>query len=381
MSPAAGTGHLLWLPRLTYRALRPLLFRMDAERAHDLTLAVWDQVQGWPVIGAALSGAMVPPELPLELMGLPLPNPVGLAAGLDKDGRHIAGLAALGFGWLELGTVTPVAQSGNPQPRLFRLVQERALINRMGFNNEGVAAIAERLAGRGTSPVIGINIGKNRDTPLEDAERDYVLGLQAVHGVADYVAINVSSPNTPGLRVLQETDRLGTLLRKLKEEQAVIADATGRYVPIAVKLAPELDPGIEAVARVLGETKIDGVIAVNTTLARPHLAPDGEASQAGGLSGAPLRAAAIEMIRRLRRALPPHTPLIGVGGIASVEDAWEHLIAGADAVQLYTGLIYEGPTLVSDVVRGLRQKVLATGATRLAQALRTVRSHRSSAPP
>lgn len=381
MSPAAGSGHLLWIPRLAYRVLRPLLFRMNAERAHDLTLTAWDHVQGWPVIGAALSRTMAPPELPLELMGLPLPNPVGLAAGLDKDGRHVAGLAALGFGWLELGTVTPVAQSGNPQPRLFRLVQARALINRMGFNNDGVAALAERLAGRGTPPVIGINIGKNRDTPLEDAERDYVIGLRAVHRVADYVAINVSSPNTPGLRVLQETDRLGALLRRLKEEQAAIADATGHYVPIAVKLAPELGSGIEAVARVLRETGIDGVIAVNTTLARPHLAPSDEASQAGGLSGVPLRAAAIETIRRLRRALPPQTPLIGVGGIASTEDAWEHLMAGADAVQLYTGLIYQGPTLVSDVVRGLRQKVRAAGATSLAQALRTVRNHRSSAHP
>lgn len=378
MNPAARPGPLLWIPRLAYRLLRPLLFRMDAERAHDLTLTAWDHIHRWPVIGGVLSDVMTPPELPLKLMGLSLRNPVGLAAGLDKDGRHVAALAALGFGWLELGTVTPVAQSGNPQPRLFRLVRERALINRMGFNNGGVAALAARLAERRALPVIGINIGKNRDTPLEDAERDYILGLQAIHGVADYIAINVSSPNTPGLRALQETDRLGTLLQTLKKEQARIADATGRYVPIAVKLAPELGSGIEAVARVLGETGIDGVIAVNTTLERRHLAPSDGASEAGGLSGVPLRVPAIEMIRRLRHALPPHTPLIGVGGIASAEDAWEHLINGADAVQLYTGLIYEGPTLVSDVVRGLRRKALAAGEPNLTQALRIARNRRSS---
>ncbi|MHB1950804.1 MAG: quinone-dependent dihydroorotate dehydrogenase [Acidiferrobacteraceae bacterium] len=377
MSQARGAGRFLWIPRILYQALRPLLFLIDPERAHRLTLGAWDRIHACPGVGRAAAGVMAPPDLPIEIMGLTLPNPVGLAAGLDKDGRHVRGLAALGFGWLELGTVTPRPQAGNPKPRLFRLVKERALINRMGFNNDGAAALARRLAGRRPPPVIGVNIGKNRDTPLEQAERDYILGLHAVHAVADYVTINVSSPNTPGLRLLQEADRLARLLRRLKEEQARIADATGRYVPIAVKLAPEPESGLETVAGVLAESGVDGVIAVNTTLSRPE---PGGLSEAGGLSGAPLRERATDVLRRLRQVLPAPIPLIGVGGIASAEDAWSHMLAGADAVQLFTGLIYHGPGLVSEVAHGLRQKTLAYGND-LAQALLAARRDRLSGAP
>ncbi|MHB8562887.1 MAG: quinone-dependent dihydroorotate dehydrogenase [Acidiferrobacteraceae bacterium] len=368
----------LRLPQLVYRALRPILFQLEPERAHEIAFAVWEHLRNAPVIGPALARLMNPPKLPVQLMGLSLPNPVGLAAGLDKDGRYVAGLALLGFGWLELGTVTPLAQAGNPRPRLFRLVRDRALINRMGFNNEGASALAVRLAERPPTPVIGVNIGKNRDTPIEHAADDYLAALRLVYPVSDYVTINVSSPNTPGLRVLQRAEHLAALLRVVKEEQARLADASGRYVPLAVKLAPEPEGAIETLGQVLRETAVDGVIATNTTLARPGLAPGGPAAEAGGLSGSPLRPLATEMIRQLRRILPPGITLIGAGGISSTEDAWERLMGGADAVQIYTGLIFEGPGLPSELVRGLRKKVLGLGTTDLAHALRAARSDCSS---
>ncbi|MHB1515244.1 MAG: quinone-dependent dihydroorotate dehydrogenase [Acidiferrobacteraceae bacterium] len=367
-----------WLLQLVYRALRPILFQLDPERAHEIAFAAWEHLRCAPVIGPALARLMTPPKLPVQLMGLSLPNPVGLAAGLDKDGRYISGLALLGFGWLELGTVTPRAQTGNPRPRLFRLVRDRALINRMGFNNEGASALALRLAERPLAPVIGVNIGKNRDTPIEHAADDYLAALRLVYPVSDYVAINVSSPNTPGLRVLQRAERLQVLLRAVKEEQARLADASGRYVPLAVKLAPESEGEIETLGQVLRETAVDGVIATNTTLARPGLVSRSSAAETGGLSGPPLRPLATDMIRRLRRILPPAIALIGVGGISNTEDAWERLIAGADAVQLYTGLIFEGPGLPLEIVRGLRKKVLGLATADLAHALRTARADRSS---
>lgn len=316
------------------------------------------------------------PALPVEIMGLRLPNPVGLAAGLDKNARHARALAELGFGWLELGTVTPRPQPGNPRPRLLRLVRARALINRMGFNNDGVETFLANLRRYDRAGVIGINIGKNKDTPEDRAPEDYLAALRAVHTHADYVAVNVSSPNTPGLRALQAEAPLARLLAALKTEQDALARATGRYVPLALKIAPDLAIGeISAIARLARSHKFDAVIATNTTISRPAVHDDPHATEAGGLSGRPLKHLATNVIRQLYRELKGEIPIIGVGGIETADDAWDKLVAGADAVQIYTTLIYDGPAVIRRIVTGLALKVKASGNASLQQAIARARNN------
>lgn len=332
-----------------YALARPGLFALEPERAHHLTL---DLLRRHTALVRRLYGARVS-QAPVEVMGLRLPNPIGLAAGLDKDGACIDGLAALGFGFLELGTVTPVAQPGNPKPRLFRLVEQRALINRFGFNNDGVDALVERVARARYDGVLGINIGKNAATPPEDAVTDYLSCLKAVYDVASYVTVNVSSPNTKGLRDMQGRDSLDALLGALVAERDRLAHNAGKRVPLAVKIAPDLDAaGLDAVADRLLYHGIDAVIATNTTLSRAGLPPRWW-QQAGGLSGAPLRARATEVVAHLHARLGDRIPIIGVGGIMNARAALEKLEAGARAVQLYSGLIYGGPQLVRECAQAV----------------------------
>lgn len=333
-----------------YRIVRPALFALDSERAHELTLAALARSTR---LNRAVYARRVP-ALPVEAMGLRFPNPVGLAAGLDKDGACIDGLAALGFGFLEVGTVTPRAQPGNPRPRLFRLSGHRALINRMGFNNHGVDRLLERLAATDYRGVLGINIGKNFDTPLARAAEDYLFCLRKVYPHASYVAVNVSSPNTGGLRDLQGGPALDALLGALKREQSMLADAHGRYVPLAVKVAPDLDDaGLDTMANAVLAHGVDGVIATNTTVRRPGLEDEPLAAEEGGLSGAPLRPLADAAIAELARRLDGAVPIIGVGGVLGGADARAKIEAGASLVQVYTGLIYRGPALVRECVKAI----------------------------
>ncbi len=359
-----------------YKLLQPLLFRLDAETAHDLTFALLRllyMIPGFGLVVRALFAHRIP-ALPVELMGLRFANPIGLAAGLDKNARHVRMLADLGFGALELGTVTPNAQEGNPKRRLFRLVRQHALINRMGFNNVGIDAFLRNLRRAGKPCVVGVNIGKNGDTPLERAVDDYLQAFRAVYTHADYVTVNISSPNTPDLRTLQERDRLESLLRALKNEQLELAKTRRVYVPIALKIAPDLsDAQIDAIARLVLAHKFDAVIATNTTISRPALNDELLAKEDGGLSGGPLGPLSTAVIRQLYQTLQGKVPIIGVGGIETADDAWEKLVAGADALQLYTGLIYEGPRIVGRIVGGLTQRVKAAGCATLADAIARAR--------
>ena len=336
---------------MLYRAVRPLLFALDPERAHGLSLGSLDILAR---LGAASLAASPAPRMPVRVMGLDFPNPVGLAAGLDKDGRHIDGLGALGFGFLEIGAVTPRAQPGNARPRMFRLPEADALINRLGFNNDGVDALTENIRRSSYRGVLGVNVGKNSDTPNERAADDYIACLRKVYPFASFVTANVSSPNTKDLRALQHASRLDALLAALAAERDSLAKQYGKRLPLAVKVAPDLDePGIEAIADRVAARGIDAVIATNTTASREgveHLPASGES---GGLSGAPLKALATAVIAKLRRRLPANVAVIGVGGIASAADAREKLDAGASLVQLYTALVYRGPGLVGEIVRGL----------------------------
>lgn len=331
-----------------YPLLRHALFRLEPEAAHDAALAL-----------LRLSGPLLSPLASRgssrQVMGLSFPNPVGLAAGLDKNAAFVDGLGALGFGFLEVGTVTPRPQSGNPRPRLFRLPAAHALVNRMGFNNEGVEALCERARQRRYRGVLGINIGKNRDTPVAEAARDYTMALQSVYPLADYVSVNVSSPNTPGLRDLQLADALARLLEALAETRLRLVREQGRYVPMAVKLAPDLaEEDLAATVATLLRFEMDGVIATNTTASRPGVTGLPHADEAGGLSGAPLKPLSLSTLRQLVALLEGKLPVISVGGIDSLAGARERLTAGASLVQVYTGLIYRGPALVRELVRGLR---------------------------
>jgi dihydroorotate dehydrogenase len=332
-----------------YPLFRPLLFAADPEAAHAATFAALDAAARF---GLARMLVARLPAAPVSVMGIAFPNRVGLAAGLDKNAAHVDGLAALGFGFLEVGTVTPRAQPGNPRPRLFRLPQAQALINRLGFNNDGVERLAENVQRASYRGVLGINLGRNFDTPNERAADDYLIGLRAVYALASYVTINVSSPNTTGLRDLQSEDALRALLATLVRERAALADAHGRRVPLVVKLAPDLtDDALRGAARVLVDAGIDGVIATNTTLERTGVEGMPHAGEAGGLSGAPLRARSDAVIGTLARALDGALPIIGAGGVMCGADARAKLDAGATLVQLYTGLIYRGPAVVADAVR------------------------------
>lgn len=365
---------------MSYPLLRSLLFRLDAETSHALTFGALSALYRLPGASALVRRryAHSVPRLPVERMGLTFSNPVGLAAGLDKDGRYLRPLADLGFGWVEIGTVTPRPQPGNPRRRLFRLPDSRAIINRMGFNSAGVDAVVRYLGRREKPTLLGINIGMNRDTPLEQAVADYLYCLRAVYVHAAYIAINISSPNTPGLRALQETQRLDELLQALKLEQQALTRAHGLYVPIALKVAPDLSrEQIRSLAGRVLEHGFDAVIATNTTLARTGVEQELLAHEAGGLSGRPLKPLATRVIATLYSELKGRVPIIGVGGIESADDAWEKLVAGADLVQIYTGFIYDGPALVGEIVNGLSARVRAAGAYNLAQAVATARGRMS----
>jgi dihydroorotate dehydrogenase len=340
---------------MLYPVFRPLLFTLDPETAHDLALAGLDAAASLGI--AQLVAPRLPPS-PVEAMGLKFPNRVGLAAGLDKDAAHIDGLAALGFGFIECGTVTPLAQPGNPRPRVFRLPEAEALINRLGFNNGGVdqfvANVARARFGPRSGGILGLNIGKNFDTPNERAIDDYLTCLRAVHGYASYVTINISSPNTKGLRELQVETALDALLAALKAEQTELADRHGKYTPLVVKIGPDLSADdIRRIARTLIARRIDGVVATNTTVDRATIAGLPHAGEAGGLSGRPLKDKSTAVIGTLAAALDGALPIIGVGGVLSGADAKEKIAAGATLVQIYTGLIYKGPELVAEIARAL----------------------------
>lgn len=338
-----------------YRLARPLLFALPPERAHAAALALL-QVAYRSGLSALL--AERPAQLPTHAFGLTFPNPVGLAAGLDKNGAHIDALFALGFGFVEVGTVTPRAQLGNPAPRLFRLAEANAIINRMGFNNHGVHALLRHLeCTRVPRGILGINIGKNKDTPNERAQEDYVDCLEQVYAHADYVTINISSPNTAGLRELQEEQALCKLLEAIGQARARLSQLHARHVPILVKISPDLnEDDINAAARVLNNAKVEGVIATNTTVARNAVERHRYACEPGGLSGAPLMDRSTTVLRMLRTRLDDTIPLIGVGGIMRGADAAQKTAAGADLVQLYTGLVYRGPTLIGECVEAIRRR-------------------------
>jgi len=331
--------------------MRPLLFGLDPERAHRLSLASLDMLHRLGLTRLAVGAT---PSLPVQTMGLNFPNPVGLAPGLDKNGEYIDALAALGFGFIEIGAVTPRPQTGHAKPRLFRLPQAEAIINRMGFNNAGVDRVIENVAHSRYRGILGVNIGKNADTPADRAADDYLLCLRKVYPVASFVTANVSSPNTPNLRSLQGKDELDALIGAMTRERNDLAQTYRRNVPLAVKIAPDLDDAaIECIADILLSHGVDAVIATNTTTSREGVQDLPHGREQGGLSGAPLRARATDVVAKLHRSLKGRLPIIGVGGISSAADAREKMRAGATLVQLYTGLIYRGPELIGDIVRGL----------------------------
>ncbi|MEO6155268.1 MAG: quinone-dependent dihydroorotate dehydrogenase [Thermomonas sp.] len=338
-----------------YSFARPFLFALDAERAHAFGLASLE--------AAFRSGvnpllATAPRPLPTKAFGLTFANPVGLAAGMDKNGAHIDALMALGFGFVEIGTTTPRPQPGNPKPRMFRLPQQQAVINRLGFNNLGVDALVRNVElAKRTRALLGINIGKNKDTANQDAASDYLHCLERVYPLADYITINISSPNTAGLRELQEEQALRRLVGILREAQERLGAQHGKRVPMLVKIAPDLsDNDIRAAGRVLGDLQVDGVIAGNSTISREGVEGARHAEEVGGLSGAPLMARSTAVLRMLRTRLPEHVPLIGVGGILHGADAATKQAAGAVLVQTYTGLIYRGPALIGECVDALRRR-------------------------
>lgn len=340
--------------RLLYSLARPLLFSLDPETAHNLTLPALRTAAGLGVTGLLSR----PRPDPRTVMGLNFPNPIGLAAGLDKDGAYIDGLAALGFGFIEVGTVTPRAQPGNPRPRMFRLPKADALINRMGFNNGGVDAFVRNVQSsrfyQEKQGILGLNIGKNADTPIERATDDYLACLEKVYPFAAYVTVNISSPNTRNLRQLQQASELDDLLYRLKQSQSALADRHARYVPIVLKIAPDLDDEqVKTIAAALLRHNMDGVIATNTTIARDAVKGLPHAEETGGLSGRPVLAASNRVIGALHKELGGTVPIIGVGGILSGTDAKAKMDAGASLVQLYTGLIYRGPALVRECAAAL----------------------------
>ena len=335
----------------SYALIKPLLFQLDAEFAHDLTLKSlkWGEKSG-----ALALYPKAPNCAPREVMGLTFPNPVGLAAGLDKNGAVIDGMAALGFGFIEVGTVTPRPQPGNPKPRLFRVTEAKGIINRFGFNNLGVDNLIENVKAAKYAGILGINIGKNFDTPNEKAVDDYLICMQKVYAHSSYITVNISSPNTKNLRDLQQKEALSSLLASLKSEQSKLAQQHAKYVPITLKIAPDLDERqVIEIADLLMQHRIDGVIASNTTLTRDAVKGMTNGAEAGGLSGAPVRNQSTIVIQQLSKQLQGALPIIGVGGILSGADAVEKIAAGASLVQVYSGLIYQGPALVSEVCQAI----------------------------
>jgi dihydroorotate dehydrogenase len=339
---------------MLYSLIRKFFFSIDPEIAHGLGM---NGVEILKRSGIACLLAKPPPPNPVTVMGLTFPNPVGLAAGLDKNGEHVDALAGLGFGFIEIGTVTPRPQPGNPKPRMFRIPEKQALINRLGFNNQGV----EQLLGNISSArftrhggILGINIGKNLDTPIVNAVDDYLICLERVYNAASYITVNISSPNTKNLRELQNDDALDALLGRLKAEQTRLADQHGKYVPLALKIAPDLeDAQIQSIADLLRQHRMDGLIATNTTLSRDGVQGLPNAGETGGLSGAPVFERSTAVLRKLSGALAGELPIIGVGGIMSGADALAKMEAGASLVQIYTGFIYRGPGLVAEIAAAL----------------------------
>lgn len=342
---------------IPYALMRPILFSMDAEQAHDLTMQRMAQGQN-----TLLEAAWRQPQIsdPITLAGLRFPNRVGLAAGLDKNARCIDGLAAMGFGFVEVGTVTPKPQPGNPKPRLFRLPQANALINRFGFNNDGLEAFVRNVQQsevrrRGKPLLLGLNIGKNAATAIENATQDYLTCLEGVYPHADYVTVNISSPNTKNLRALQSDEALDGLLAAIAQRREELAQQQGKRVPIFVKIAPDLtEEQVQVIAATLQRHGMDGVIATNTTIGRDAVKGLPHAEETGGLSGAPVLEASNRVIAQLRQTLGKGFPIIGVGGIITAADAVSKIQAGADVVQLYSGLVYTGPTLVPQAARALK---------------------------
>ncbi len=341
---------------LPYSLARPFLFGLDPETAHELTMQSLARLHGTP-FQIAYSAGMV--EDPVVLAGLTFPNRVGLAAGLDKNARCIDGLGAMGFGFVEVGTVTPKAQPGNPKPRMFRLPRANALINRLGFNNDGLDAFianVKRSSFRAKGRILGLNIGKNAATPIEKATDDYIACLDGVYPHADYVTVNISSPNTANLRALQSDEAIDGLLSAVAARREKLAKQHGRRVPIFVKIAPDLDEAqVKVIADALKRHGMDGVVATNTTISRDAVKGLPHAEEAGGLSGAPVLEASNRVIAQLRAAVGKAFPIIGVGGIMSAQDAVSKIRAGADVVQIYTGLIYQGPGLVNDAARTIKR--------------------------
>lgn len=334
-----------------YPLIRPALFALEPELAHSVTLkalALAHKVG----LGSYLNSS--PLSEPVQLMGLTFKNSVGLAAGLDKNGDYIDALSALDFGFIEIGTVTPRPQPGNPKPRLFRLPDQRAIINRMGFNNLGIDHLLEQVAKRRSTSILGINIGKNADTAIENAADDYLIGLRKSYLAADYITINISSPNTQNLRQLQQGDEIKRLISALKTEQVKLQAEHRKYTPLVLKIAPDLNEHeIEHIAQLLLEFEIDGVIATNTTIARDMLGNHPLALETGGLSGAPVKRKATDVVKALSEELNNKIPIIAAGGIMNAEDAREKLAVGAKLVQIYSGLIYEGPALISKILTGI----------------------------
>ena len=342
---------------MLYSLIRKFFFALDPELAHGLGM---NGIEFLNRAGIACLLAKPVAANPVELMGLTFPNPVGLAAGLDKNGEHIDALASLGFGFIEIGTVTPRPQPGNPKPRMFRITEKQAIINRMGFNNHGVDQLLANVAKSKFAQaggILGINIGKNFDTPIEKAVDDYLICLDRVYNAASYVAINISSPNTKNLRELQKDDALDALLGQLKAEQTRLADKHGKYVPLVLKIAPDLeDEQIQSIADLLRQHRMDGVIATNTTLSRAEVEGLPNANEAGGLSGAPVFERSTAVLKKLAGHLKGEVPIIGVGGIMQGAEAVAKLDAGASLVQLYSGFIYRGPDLVGDVARAIAER-------------------------
>ncbi len=330
---------------MLYSLARPLLFTLAPERAHELTLSMLDKAYKLGFMHQKVANK------PVTCMGIEFPNPVGLAAGLDKNGAHIDALAALGFGFIEIGTITPRPQAGNPQPRLFRIPEAKAIINRMGFNNDGVDKLVENVKASKFKGILGINIGKNADTPVEDAVSDYLICLEKVYNYASYITVNISSPNTKNLRSLQSGDALTELLQTLKDKQLKLAEQYNHYVPLVLKVAPDLTiEDINFISTQLLKFKIDGLIVTNTTLGREGVENLPNGNEAGGLSGAPVFEKSTECLRQFSKIRDGRMPLIGVGGIVSGDQAVIKQQAGASLIQVYSGLIYTGPTLVKDCV-------------------------------
>lgn len=346
-----------------YRLVKKILWRLDPEKSHLVTIRLLRLAQNRIINCCGLLNRIggSPPLLPTQVMGLTFPTPLGLAAGFDKNGEAVDALQAMGFGFVELGTVTPRPQPGNPKPRLFRLAEARAVINRMGFNSLGLEPFLANLRRQKRAGIIAVNLGKNKETPVETAIDDYCLGLEAVYTLADFVTLNISSPNTLNLRALQEQGALKSLLEVVGKRRDQLKAKYGHRLPIAIKIAPDLDPSaISAIADVVVASGMDAIIATNTTLSRHEVGRLHHGGETGGLSGAPLKPLALQTVRTLYQSLDGRLPIIGVGGIQSADDAWEFLEAGADLVQIYTGMLYQGPGLIGTITQGLKQRVVGS---------------------